>query len=1797
MKRIAVFFISVLLVLSLFSGLAFADEMPEETPAIEVEADIPDSEPIVIGMETDVSDPDDVADNDELLMEYMEFSVSDSSEPMYSVFGLNHLTGINQRVYGLLKERASSVARGDESSTIFTFYMSDLGLDGKYTAEDLGVESVVSNNAASSEAKEALKGMLMSIDLGRVNTALLYDCPAEFYWYEKTVGSQIQYNYGFVPSYDDSLGEYVLSFSNTSYVKFSYTVAEDFAVNHASGTYEVDSDVVASIQTAIDYANGIIASYACENDYQKLVSYKEEICAAVSYNSAAGNQSYTYNYGNPWQLIWVFDNDETTNVVCEGYSKAFQFLCDGSEFNSDFIQSRLVTGQMAGGTGAGPHMWNVVTMDDGLNYLVDVTNCDSGTIGYPDALFLVGNENGSVATSYSIAIPGQSAMTYTYDDDTKTNYEESELVLAGEDYTEPQGTDIYPSMQNYAQVYPSAQNGIDISGAVYAVDAVTKSIDDETAVDRSGVPSQDLHFIQEWAVTSDTYPLTVSFNIAGSNNTTLYIFSGSDNGWTQMNKGGGPSLSVTFTEDTHAAVYVGPSLLTAFEVDDLEIVEGTCCFPQIEHVEDPDHPGEWIERSYNYYNPTQVRNSNVSITYDGVDYYGTFEEILQTYSNLTGSMTYFGFGTDQSYEKQWIAGGEYTATISFLGRETQVTVRIKKQPLESIHIDDITLTEGAAGANILKLEGSDYYIDYDLRSIASASVTYDGKEYSGTIYEVERTLNGLTGSPMTIQIETDQTEISPWTAGNTYQAIATLKDLTTTFNVTILESPFVDIEAPDVTVIENTDGYNFYAYKEDGTEDPYFRYSYNPVVTLTTQDGEKISSDDGSCLYQDERFLPRTIDDQDINHWELGTHQAKVYCGGLETTINVTVIESPIASLSTEPLRVYEGVTSSLNHFHPFTVTFKDGAIQKCERNILDYNGRKYDLTIEPSTSSTEWVAGQTYSAKAKAMGFSADIPVVVYGIDSIEIQEDNGLQLIIHQTNGETVTANVKYFEARGALSGYAYPRTEAQLVTDKGSFLATVVNYDSSQNVQIIIGEHESNVLSYSKWMETNRHAMSIWRMYGTFDGKLTQENAHSLIMDTLFFSGLSVPSIVPSSVYDADVVKEKLQEIFAFTEEPDLTICDLYNADDNTIVLPNWGIGGKLPEYQIIATDKEQGFLRQAGNGEEYDMLFLFDDDYKVTFMGDPDDKPQNSRIKSFTAQNVSIIEETCGIRKVQRDPQTGEVVSSYYEYGIGELLNLNMDITIDGERYTGTYYDIVQQVPDLVLEIPEQDAEHPWLVGETYDTEVTAILVDDDSTASCPIKITIIETPFSEFSFDDNEIVENTNGYNFPISGSDGETFYLYRYDVGTMSVKYDGQVYTGDLDTVSNAIWEASNKQFHIRYLMEFSSVQNADHRWTVGNEYPVTVKLGKLSDTFTIAIVPEAHEHTYGDWVVTKEATCTEAGSREKVCGVCGDKVTETIAAKGHTPGEVVIENKVEATCTEAGHYDEVTYCTVCEAELSRETKTIAAAHKWNTEYTVDKPATRTEEGFKSIHCSVCDEIKEGSQQVIPKVKLNPGWYEEDGIWYYVNNDGQFAKGWVKPGSVWYYMDEKTGAMATGLIKVGNAFYYMEDSGAMKANSWINVDGTWYYAQSSGALATGWLQSGSTWYYMDPTTCAMTTGWVKVGNSWYYMNPSGAMATGWVKDGDNWYYMSASGAMTTGWVKVGSSWYYMKADGAMAASEWCDGYWLNANGTWTYQPRGSWKKNDTGWWFGDTSGWYAKNETLKINEVLYTFDAAGYLVE
>lgn len=142
--------------------------------------------------------------------------------------------------------------------------------------------------------------------------------------------------------------------------------------------------------------------------------------------------------------------------------------------------------------------------------------------------------------------------------------------------------------------------------------------------------------------------------------------------------------------------------------------------------------------------------------------------------------------------------------------------------------------------------------------------------------------------------------------------------------------------------------------------------------------------------------------------------------------------------------------------------------------------------------------------------------------------------------------------------------------------------------------------------------------------------------------------------------------------------------------------------------------------------------------------------------------------------------------------------------------------------------------------------------------------------------------------------------------------------------------------------------------------------------------------------------------------------------------------------------------------------------------------------------------------------------------------------------------------------------------------------------------ADKWLQFGDDWFYYSTEEEACVTGWKKINGNWYLFDYDGTMLTGWQKDGGKWYYLASSGKMQTGWLDDNGTWYFLKSDGAMASNEFCLGYWLNANGSWTYPYRSFWHQDSTGWWYGDSSGWYAKNATYVIDGKSYNFDSRGY---
>ena len=107
-----------------------------------------------------------------------------------------------------------------------------------------------------------------------------------------------------------------------------FAVAADYA---GADAYTVDTEKTGATQVAVQNAKQIVEQNAALTDYDKLVAYRDAICSLVDYNHEAADNDGT-PYGDPWQMIYVFDGDPDTKVVCEGYSKAFQYLFDISSF-------------------------------------------------------------------------------------------------------------------------------------------------------------------------------------------------------------------------------------------------------------------------------------------------------------------------------------------------------------------------------------------------------------------------------------------------------------------------------------------------------------------------------------------------------------------------------------------------------------------------------------------------------------------------------------------------------------------------------------------------------------------------------------------------------------------------------------------------------------------------------------------------------------------------------------------------------------------------------------------------------------------------------------------------------------------------------------------------------------------------------------------------------------------------------------------------------------------------------------------------------------------------------------------------------------------------------------------------------------------------------------------------------------------------------------------------------------------------------------------------------------------------
>lgn len=486
-KRLTAWFLTLVMTLTLLPvGVLALEEADDVIPAKERELCSPDEEAPSVSVEiTETAAPAVGSQSDAELLEGYLYAISGirHGSPVHRV-PPRPLTVALKDVEGALKDKIKEVAAGNLASTQFSFSNTWTKTKAEWGITGEVFQTVGSKTTLTQQASEAIRAKL---GLDALMRKQLLEMPYELYWYNKTKG--VSMNYSVATSGDN------VTVKNLT---ISMNVSQDYARFVSATSYnpfEADTAKTKAVADTPKKAQAVVDAHAGETDYQKLVSYREYIKGEVSYNTGAAGGGYPY--GDPWQLIYVFDGDPDTNVVCEGYAKAFQYLCDLTFQNQEGRpSSALVSGKMDNGN----HMWNVVAIG-GRNYLVDVTNCDTGMIGAPDQLFLCGAAENEVSKKYTVAL-GED-IVYEYDEKTVESYAPEHLKLSPVAY-DPNAVSA-PSVRGAVKSYnPNNPVTVQLIEQGHHEVAYETTIDPTTG---SGQKEQNFSFD---AVAAGTYDLVVT---------------------------------------------------------------------------------------------------------------------------------------------------------------------------------------------------------------------------------------------------------------------------------------------------------------------------------------------------------------------------------------------------------------------------------------------------------------------------------------------------------------------------------------------------------------------------------------------------------------------------------------------------------------------------------------------------------------------------------------------------------------------------------------------------------------------------------------------------------------------------------------------------------------------------------------------------------------------------------------------------------------------------------------------------------------------------------------------------------------------------------------------------------------------------------------------------------------------------------------------------------------------------------------------------------------------------------------
>ena len=352
--------------------------------------------------------------------------------------------------------------------------------------------------------------------------------------------------------------------------------------------------------------------------------------------------------------------------------------------------------------------------------------------------------------------------------------------------------------------------------------------------------------------------------------------------------------------------------------------------------------------------------------------------------------------------------GANTLSGTILGYEFAVEVEvIDTIPVASVVVNPITVIEGVNGywdtdwvwdEEMEDFVGNDYFY-YHIYPTATVTMK------DGTVYENVRDFQWK-GNFLGINV--NQNYENRLQLG-TNTATGNVLGYDYTVEITVIDTPIASIEVNPVTVIENVDGsweYGEYWNEELGEwyEGEWFYYHIYPTATVTMKDGTVHYNVDG--LSWDHDWYSFYINQSASNQLQLGANTCTGTILGYDFTVEVTVAETPIASVSAEKviLTQYEDAdiwydwiwNEETEESEPttyyyyklcpayLTVTMKDGTVHNCyeyDWRGCYWFGSDYILNIrtEQSYENQLDVGINTIAANFMGVDFTFEVEIVPY--------------------------------------------------------------------------------------------------------------------------------------------------------------------------------------------------------------------------------------------------------------------------------------------------------------------------------------------------------------------------------------------------------------------------------------------------------------------------------------------------------------------------------------------------------------------------------------------------------------------------------------------------------------------------------------------------------------------------------------------------------------------------------------------------------------------------------------------------